>query len=114
MISLHSLQSKIGLHLLNGELTQLPTLSITKQEKGHHEAAEDDFLDLNGEANEDKTCENCDLTQPKSSMLTHIGQTKVSFLVSVVTNNPNQKFNIPISIDISIKDISLYALGRLK
>jgi hypothetical protein len=24
-------------------------------------------------------------------------------LVSAVTNNPNQKFNIPISIDISIK-----------
>ena len=29
--------------------------------------------------------------------------TKVSFFISAVTNDPNQKFNIPISIDISIK-----------
>ena len=29
LISLYSLQSKIGVHLLNGELTQLPTLLTT-------------------------------------------------------------------------------------
>ena len=28
LISLYSLQSKIGVHLLNGELTQLPTLLL--------------------------------------------------------------------------------------
>ena len=37
------------------------------------------FLDFNDEANEEEileTCENCDLTEPKTSILIHIGNTK--------------------------------------
>ena len=34
------------------------------------------YLDLNDEANEEETCENCNLTRPKTQILLHIGQTK--------------------------------------
>ena len=34
------------------------------------------YLDLNDEANEEETCENCNLTRPKTQILIHIGQTK--------------------------------------
>ena len=37
------------------------------------------FLDFNDEANEEEileTCKNCDLTEPKASILIHIGNTK--------------------------------------
>ena len=34
LISLYSLQSKIGVHLLNGELTQLLTLDVTNKSGG--------------------------------------------------------------------------------
>ena len=34
------------------------------------------YLDLNDEANEEETCENCNLTKPKNQILIHIGQTK--------------------------------------
>ena len=34
------------------------------------------YLDLNDEANEEETCENCNLTKPKTEILVHIGKTK--------------------------------------
>ena len=34
------------------------------------------YLDLNDEANEEETCENCNLTKPKTQILIHIGETK--------------------------------------
>ena len=34
------------------------------------------YLDLIDEANEEETCENCNLTKPKNQILIHIGQTK--------------------------------------
>ena len=34
------------------------------------------YLDLNDEANEEETCEFCNLTKPKTQILKHIGQTK--------------------------------------
>ena len=34
------------------------------------------YLDLNDEANEEETCEHCNLTKPKTEILIHIGKTE--------------------------------------
>ena len=34
------------------------------------------YLDLNDEAYEEETCENCNLTKPKTSILIHIDETR--------------------------------------
>ena len=34
------------------------------------------YLDLNDEANEEETCEHCNLTRPKTQILIHIDQTE--------------------------------------
>jgi hypothetical protein len=34
------------------------------------------YLDLHDDANEEETCENCNLTKPKNQILIHIGKTK--------------------------------------